>query len=57
MNNNIMADFDQLFDEYNNEIMQQKETRSRKRKWREIETYKDKKWLKQELSDLPDYLL
>jgi hypothetical protein len=50
------------FDEYNDIfttsfelISDSNEKRSQKRKWREIETYKDRQRLRQELTDLRDY--
>ena len=50
------------FDEYNDIfttsfelISDSNEKRSQKRKWREIETYKDRLRLRQELTDLRDY--
>ncbi|MBA6251336.1 MAG: hypothetical protein ACI9O3_001183 [Colwellia sp.] len=55
MEHNNFDEYDEIFSLFDGLLTDQKESRSRKRKWREIETYKDRKRLRQELHDLQDY--
>ncbi|TWX47847.1 DUF3545 family protein [Colwellia hornerae] len=55
MEHNSVDEYDEIFSLFDGLLTDQKESRSRKRKWREIETYKDRKRLRQELHDLQNY--
>jgi hypothetical protein len=55
MENNSFDEYDEIFNLFDSLLVDKKEPRSRKRKWREIESYKDRKRLQQELHDLQDY--
>lgn len=55
MEHNSFDEYDDIFNNSYNLINNAKEERTKKRKWREIETYKDRQRLRQELTDLRDY--
>jgi hypothetical protein len=55
MEHNSFDEYDEIFNLFDSLLVDKKELRSRKRKWREIESYKDRKRLQQELHDLQDY--
>tara|TARA_B100000809_G_C14593427_1_gene334561 strand:- start:197 stop:364 length:168 start_codon:yes stop_codon:yes gene_type:complete len=55
MEHNSLDEYDEIFNLFDNLLVDKKESRSRKRKWREIENYKDRKRLRQELHDIQDY--
>jgi hypothetical protein len=55
MEQNNFDEYDEIFNLCDSLLADKKEPRSRKRKWREIETYKDRKRLRQELYDLHNY--
>jgi len=55
MEHNSFDEYDETFTLSDRLLTDKKEPRSRKRKWREIESYKDRKRLRQELYDLQDY--
>jgi hypothetical protein len=47
MEHNSFDEYDEIFNLFDSLLIDKKESRSRKRKWREIETYKDRKrWSK-----------
>jgi len=55
MEQNNFDEYDEIFNLCDSLLADKKEPRTRKRKWREIETYKDRKRLRQELYDLHNY--
>jgi hypothetical protein len=55
MEHNSFDEYDDIFNHSYELIHSAKESSTRKRKWREIETYKDRQRLRQELTDLRDY--
>jgi len=55
MEHTSFDEYDNIFNNSFELINGSKEKRSQKRKWREIETYKDRKRLRQELTELSDY--
>ncbi|MBA6231836.1 MULTISPECIES: DUF3545 family protein [unclassified Colwellia] len=55
MEHNSVDEYDEIFNLFDSLLIDKKESRSRKRKWREIETYKDRKRLHQELHDIQNY--
>jgi len=55
MERNSLDEYDDIFNLFDSLLVDKKEPRSRKRKWREIESYNDRKRLRQELHDLQDY--
>lgn len=55
MENSNFDEYDEIFNLCDSILADKKTPRSRKRKWREIESYKDRKRLRQELYDLQDY--
>jgi len=55
MEHSYLDEYDSIFTTSFELINDPTEKRSKKRKWREIETYKDRQRLRQELTDLRDY--
>jgi hypothetical protein len=55
MEHSSFDEYDNIFNTSFDLINDPKEKRAQKRRWREIETYKDRKRLRQELTDLRDY--
>jgi hypothetical protein len=55
MEHTSFDEYDDIFTNSFELITDSKDNRSQKRKWREIETYKDRQRLRQELTDLRDY--
>jgi len=54
MEHNNFDEYDEIFNLFDSLLIDKKEPRSRKRKWREIDRYKDSKRLRQERHDLQD---